>query len=128
MWQSGLTNDQRDRLESLQRRAIKLISGSQDYEFYCCIYQIEPIKVRLDNLAQQFFHKICDSNNYINYILPNKRPIELTNKLRQSNSLPGTLCNTNRFYNSVLEGLRVRKLAEIQLETLEIAVSRRAIL
>ncbi len=104
MWQSGLTNDQRDLLESLQRRAVKLISGSQDYEFYCCIYLIEPIIVRLDSLAQQFFHYICDSNNCINHILPNKRPIELANKLRQSNSLPGTLCSrpTNRFYKSFI--------------------------
>ena len=102
VWQSGLTNDQRNRLESLQRRAIRLISGSQDYEFYCCIYEIEPIAVRLDILAQQFFNKICDSNDCINYILPNKRPIELVNKLRQSNSLPGILCNSNRFFKSFI--------------------------
>jgi hypothetical protein len=55
VWQSGLTNDQRERLESLQRRALRLISGSLDYEFFCCVYEIEPIAVRLDNLAKSFF-------------------------------------------------------------------------
>ena len=102
VWQSGLTNDQRERLESLQRRALRLISGSLDYEFFCCVYEIEPIGVRLDNLAKSFFLKICDDNDCINYILPRKRPLELTNMLRQSNSLPGFLCKTNRFYKSFI--------------------------
>jgi len=33
VWQSGLTSDQRDRLESLQRRALKLMSNSYDYNY-----------------------------------------------------------------------------------------------
>ena len=102
VWQSGLTNDQRDRLESLQRRALKLISNSYDYELYCVIYDIEPIAVRLDNLARQFFYKICRSTDCINYLLPNKRPLDLLNRLRQPNSLPGILCKTNRFYRSFI--------------------------
>ena len=70
VWQSELINNQRDRLESLQRRALKLISNSHDYELHCVIYDIEPIAVRLDNLARQFFHKICCSNDCGNYLLP----------------------------------------------------------
>ena len=50
VWQSGLTNDQRER-----QRALRLISGSLDYEFFCCVYEIESIAVRLDNLAESFF-------------------------------------------------------------------------
>ena len=102
VWQSGLTNDQRDRLESLQQRALKLISNSYDYELYCVLYDIEPIAVRLDNLARQFFYKICRSTDCINYLLPNKRPTELLNRLRQPNSLPGILCKTNRYYRSFI--------------------------
>jgi len=64
VWQSWLRNEQRDRVELLQWRAIKRISNSHDYELYWVIYDIEPIAVRLDNLAQQFFHKICDSNDW----------------------------------------------------------------
>jgi hypothetical protein len=50
VWQSGLTIAQRDRLESLQRRAIKMITNSNDYELQCALYGIELIGVRLDNL------------------------------------------------------------------------------
>jgi len=60
--------------KSLQRRAIKMISNSHDS---CAIYA-----VKLDNLAQQFFHKICDINVCINYTLPNKRAKELLSRLR----------------------------------------------
>ena len=102
VWQSGLTNEQCDRLESLQRRALQLISNSHDYELYCAIYDLEPIVVRLDNLARLFFQKICRNCDCINYLLPNKRPSELLDKLRQPDSLPGILCRTNRFYKSFI--------------------------
>jgi len=69
---------------------------------YCVIYNIEPIAVRLDNLARQFFYKICRRTDCINYLLPNKRPIELLNRLRQPNSLLGILCKTNRFCRSFI--------------------------
>ena len=53
--QAGLTAGQRDRLESIQRRALRLIPGSSDYEMQCALFDIEPIGVRLDNLARSFF-------------------------------------------------------------------------
>ena len=62
----------------------------------------KPIAVRLDSLAWQFSYKICRSTDCINYLLPNKRPIELLNTLRQPNSLPGILCKINRFYRSFI--------------------------
>jgi hypothetical protein len=55
VWQSGLTADQRDRLESVQRRSLRLISGSSDYEVQYVLFDIEPIGVRLDNLARSVF-------------------------------------------------------------------------
>jgi hypothetical protein len=51
VWQSDLTTEQRDRLESIQQWALRLISGSSDYEMQCVLFDIEPIGVRLDNLT-----------------------------------------------------------------------------
>jgi hypothetical protein len=67
VWQSGLANEQRDRREQLQRRALQLISNSQDYQLYCVIYDTEPSAVKLDNLARLFCHKICRNSNCVNY-------------------------------------------------------------
>jgi hypothetical protein len=89
VWQSGLTNEQRDRLESLQQLALKLISSSNDYELYCALYYIEPIAVRLDNLARLFFLKIRRISDCANFLLPNKRPFELLDRLRYPGSLSG---------------------------------------
>jgi hypothetical protein len=101
VWQSGLTNEPSDRLESLQRRALKLISSSNDYELYCALYDTEPFAVRLDNLVRLFFSKICRTNDCANYLLPNKRPVEVLDILRYPESLPGILYRTNRFFQIV---------------------------
>lgn len=42
MRQSGLTNERRDRLGSLQRRTLELIPSSHDYESYFFLYDTEP--------------------------------------------------------------------------------------
>jgi hypothetical protein len=102
VWQSGLTAEQRDRLESIQRRALRLISGSSDYEMQCALFDIEPIAVRLDNLARSFFHRICDPVDCIHHLLPNERSSEVVRTLRQPNLLPGVICRTNRYFKSFL--------------------------
>ncbi len=56
VWQSGLTVEQRSRLESIQRRALHIISGSLDYEPNCVLYDIETISARLDNLTRSFLN------------------------------------------------------------------------
>jgi hypothetical protein len=98
--QSALTVEQRNRLETIQRRALYLISGSSDYEMQCVLCDIEPISVRLDNLARSFFYCICNPDDCLHYLLPSERPAETTCKLRQANKLPGITCRTNRFFKT----------------------------
>jgi hypothetical protein len=80
----------------------RLISGSSDYEMQCALFDIEPIGVRLDNLARSFFRRICDPADCINYLLPNERSSEVVCRLRQANLLPGVICRTNRYFKSFL--------------------------
>ena len=37
VWQSGLTEQHRQRLEAIQRRAFRIISGSTDYDLQCVV-------------------------------------------------------------------------------------------
>jgi hypothetical protein len=74
-----VTVEQRDRLESVQRRALHLISGSTDNEAQCVLLDIEPMCVSIDNLARSFFHRICDPADCLNYLLPSERSIETVN-------------------------------------------------
>jgi hypothetical protein len=58
-WQSGLTAEQKDRLEAIQRRAMRTITGSDDYELQCVVHNVEPIALRLNSLSRSFFSRMC---------------------------------------------------------------------
>ena len=103
VWQSGLTDEQRKRLEYIQRRAITIISGSkEDYESYCSMHSIEPINVRLDILCKKIFVKICKPNDCLYNMLPNERDITITQRLRQARTYPTLMGRTERFIKSFL--------------------------
>ena len=102
VWQSGLTIDQRGRLESIQRRALHIISGSLDYELNCALCDIETISSRLDNLTRSFFKRISCPADCLNHLLPSERPSKVVDRLRNANNLPGILCRTERYRKSFL--------------------------
>jgi hypothetical protein len=98
VWQTSLTSDQSDRLESVQRRALKIIYDSTNYELTCALHNVEPISVRLDSLARTFFIHVSRPYNCLNRLLPAKRSEDILNRLRQLNRLPFALSRTNRFF------------------------------
>ena len=100
VWQSSLTDDQLTRLENLQRRAVKIITGSTDYEFICTVKSIELISVRLNNLAHKFFIKICRPNDCLHSILPAERDINSTQRLRNVKKYPAISARTERYLKS----------------------------
>jgi hypothetical protein len=102
VWQSSLTSDQSDRLESVQRRALKIIYNSSDYELMCALHSVEPISVRLDSLARTFFIRVSRPDDCLNRLLPAERSEDILNRLRQPNRLPFAICRTNRFLKSFL--------------------------
>ena len=102
VWQSSLTMEQRNRLESIQRRAIRIISGSSDYELYCTIYGIEPLAVRLDELTKCMFNRICRPTDCLHSILPSSRSHAVLSRLRHYRRFSNVLCRTERFAKSFL--------------------------
>ena len=104
VWQSGLTVEQRGRLETIQRRALYIISGSldYDYELSCVLFDIETVSTRLETLTRSFFERISSPVDCLNYLLPTERPPELINRLRRANKLPGVKCRTDRYFKSFL--------------------------
>lgn len=100
IWQSSLTAEQRDSLENIQRRALRIITNSCDYELQCVILDIEPFYVRTDNLTRSFFNKVQCESDCIHNLLPTERSNIFLSKLRCVNVLPYINCRTNRFYKS----------------------------
>ena len=51
LWQSGLTNLQRNQLEAIKKRALRIIYGydcQMDYQCQCAVYHINTVIFRLD--------------------------------------------------------------------------------
>jgi hypothetical protein len=92
-WQSSLNEDQRNRLEAIQKRALRIISGyntDSSYETQCMLYGINSINFRLDLLTRSFFfNKVCQPNDCLHRLLPPERSSEAVSKLRRPEKLPG---------------------------------------
>jgi hypothetical protein len=104
VWQSSLTVRQQDRLhDSIQRRALQIITSSSDYELQCVVLDVEPILMRLDRLARTFFSRICDPSDRLHRLLSPSRSSYIINKLRAPLYIfPCFNCRTTRFLNSFL--------------------------
>jgi hypothetical protein len=96
VWQSGLTEKHRQRLEAIQRRALRIITESEDYDPQGAIYDIEPLSVRLS-----FFDRINEPHDCLHWMLPPSRS-NYTDRLRAPNKLPLINCRTQRFKQSFL--------------------------
>jgi len=78
VWQSGLTIIRNETgLNSYSGAQLNWFQTRTTMNYTVLFMTLSRLQLDFDNLGQQFFHKICDSNDCINYILPNKRPIEL---------------------------------------------------
>jgi Reverse transcriptase (RNA-dependent DNA polymerase) len=103
VWQSGLTSKQLERLESLQRRAIRIITGYNcDHSHNLDLFDIELLEERLDLQTRSFFARICRPGDCIHYLLPNIRQTDAVTKLRYPNKLHPARCRTVKFQNSFL--------------------------
>jgi hypothetical protein len=93
VWQPGLTEEHRQRLEAIQCRALRIISGSTDYELQCAIHDIDPVSIRLQNLTRSFFDRINEKHDCLHRLLPPNRS-NYTDRLRTSNKLLLIKCRT----------------------------------
>jgi hypothetical protein len=92
----------RDRIETIQRRALRIISGSNDYEFQCAVHNIELLSTRLQSLSKSFYERICRPDDCLHFLLPPCRPTGITDKFRHCYKLPLIKCRTERYKLSFL--------------------------
>lgn len=95
LWQTSITEEQKHRLDSVQRRAIKII-GSADTD------KITPLKDRRDEQARRLFQSILDPSNCIHSILPPHRNQQSIDRLRHAASYVIPFARTERYRRSFL--------------------------
>ena len=96
LWHSSLTQEQKHRLDSVQRRAIRII-GCTEMEKT----KLSPLRDRRNEQARCLFHRIQDPKNCIHSMLPPQRDIQ-TDRLRHIPSYPIPFARTERYRRSFL--------------------------
>jgi len=102
VWHSSLTKDQSAQLETMQRRAVRLIFDNDNQEIYNAMRSLTSLADRREQLANQFFKSLLVPTNCLHHLLPAKRDSTVIAKLRHASQYSGFTARTERFKNSAI--------------------------
>ena len=104
VWHTSITNEQCIRLESIQRRAIHIINGiTEDYTTFCINNNLPSLYERRCEISKRFFNNnVLPSASCLHYLLPNRRDINITVKLRNPSVYCLPTVRTERFKHSFI--------------------------
>ena len=105
VWQASITEEQIHQLDSIQRRAERIIQSSDPTS------KLESLQERRDMLSKRFFASLLQSTNCLHNILPTPRDHLTIEKLRHANLYPIPFARTERYKRSFL----VHALANYQV-------------
>jgi len=105
VWHHGLTKAQSDKLEALQKRAIRIMFGCQafdlSYDDLLSLSKLDALSVRRFNLNKSFFAKILNPTSCLHELLPPRRNTAITSKLRHALQFEPPLIHTTRYTSFV---------------------------
>ena len=102
VWHSSLTKKLRDKIESQQVRALRIIFGNFSYPQLLTLAELPPLHERREILGKKFFNNIIKPDNCLYHLIPPRRCSPVIIKLRVANVLPISKCRTERFKNSYI--------------------------
>ena len=100
VFHGGLTKEQSDLLESIQRRALRIIDPELSYDNALNIFGLQTLKERRSNMCSILFKEMHDSNHKLHNFLVEKRATRYD--LRNTKSFHLPRCKTNRYKNSFI--------------------------
>jgi hypothetical protein len=88
VWHHGLTQTQSDLLESIQKRAIRIMYGpvvfKMPYENALSYSDLELLSQRRAKIGKSFFDKLLQPTNCLNHLLPPRRDPAVISRLRHA--------------------------------------------
>jgi len=103
VWHSSLTVAQSNVLESLQKRALRIIYGSDNSTINMVWAGIDTLATRRELLSAKFFKRhVLDCNSSLNYLLPAKRDPNILEKLRDGKPYEHLKTRTGKFKKSFI--------------------------
>ena len=102
VWHPALTRTQSTRLERLQKRACRIILGTQykDYNAALSSLNLIPLEERRTNICLSFATKLLNSE-FKDWLPPTRKQIT-GRHTRNSNKLDTPMCRTMRYKNSAI--------------------------
>ena len=84
VWHHNLTAQQSDKIESLQKRALRIINGDQvfgmPYDSLLFLSNIERLHQRRADAGMTFFDGVCQETSCLYHLLPDKRDPHIISK------------------------------------------------
>ena len=103
VWHSSLTAAQTKALESLQRRAMRVIFQDNDYTMSRITAGLETLESRRDQLSERFFQRsVLPESSCLHYLLPDKRDSSVTDRLRHPRNFETLKTRTAKFQNFLI--------------------------
>ena len=114
VWHSGLTAQQTNRLERIQRRCLRIILGDAyiSYEHAMQVLNCKTLEARREQLTLRLGRSMLRSTAHRHMLPPTLRQVHQRNT-RFGHRLRTVLCRHERYRNSAIPYI-VRKLNEIQ--------------
>ena len=100
VWSTSITKEQSHDLESIQRRALRIILPKLDYPEACEKLNIPSLASRRNEICRAFFNSMKNENHKLHDMLPQPRSSQYI--LRRSLTYPLPKCNTKRYKDSFI--------------------------
>jgi len=104
VWHSSLTVAQRESLESIQKRAMRIIFPHLDYSGSLFIAKTDTLEDRPEELAKRFFRRnVLDETSCLHYLRKSQeRSQEIVMRLRSSQTFEHYSVRTEKFRKSFI--------------------------
>jgi len=104
VWHSSLTAAQSRALESIQRRAMRIIyDDDDDYTLPLILAGLDTLESRRTQLTKHFFKRnVLPESSCLHYLLPERRDASVTGRLRRARTFEPLIIRTVKFRNSFI--------------------------
>ena len=103
VWHPSLTAAQTKSLESLQRRAMRIVFDDDDYTVSLIRAGLDTLETRREQLTERFFMRsVLPETSCLHYLLPDKRDVSVTDRLRHAKTFQYPHFRTVKFRNSFI--------------------------
>ena len=100
VWATSLKKSESKILESIQKRALRIMLPNVPYETACSKLNLPTLATRRQQLCTAFFKSMSKPDNSLNDMLPSKRSNPYNTRSKQIYQLPR--CKTKRYKNSLV--------------------------